>query len=368
MLNRCSSALVPVRHPATRARGRRPAARAAATAITAAAALTLGGTAWAAPLAKHVPNTVIATISDGIATPEFTSVDPARGVVWVAGPYQAAEIKESTRAIIRTVSLDSYPDTMTIDPLTGNLILGNTDGTVTLLKEATGAQTEIPVANPVNSFAEGIGVDIDTGNIYVTDEGAPDHGTTISVISQQTDSVTDAINDPREAEAVAVNPGTGTVYVSNLWTGDIIEGSVWVIREKTNKVIATIPSVGDAPFTMTVDPVSGKLFAANYFQHSVAVINTRSDTVTGQINTGSGNPDYLAADPVNGMVYVNDFDSGNVWVISEKTSSVVATIPVPDAAGGIDVDPGRALVYASSDVGSTAVIQAAPPSLDLRVH
>jgi hypothetical protein len=43
-----------------------------------------------------------------------------------------------------------------IDPSTGNLILSNTDGTVTLLNESTRAQTEIPVAdNTVNSVALG---------------------------------------------------------------------------------------------------------------------------------------------------------------------------------------------------------------------
>jgi len=139
---------------------------------------------------------------------------------------------------------------------------------VTLLKESTGTQTEIPVAdNTVNSFALGIGVDTVTGNIYVTDEGGPGHDSTISVISQQTHSVTGSIDNPNTAEAVAVDPGTGTVYISTLWTDNstVLSGQVLVIKERTNKVVRTITNVGDLPYRMPFDPVSRDLVAANYF-------------------------------------------------------------------------------------------------------
>jgi DNA-binding beta-propeller fold protein YncE len=313
-----------------------------------------------------VPNTVIATVPVP-NTPEFTSADPGRGVVWMSGPSQAVEIKESTHKIIRTVDLEAYPIAQTIDPVTGKLIQATTDGHVLLINEANGAQTEIPAASTTNTLGEGIGADTVTGNIYVTDQGPGNKPSTISEISQRTNSVIASIDNPNGAEAVAVNSSTGTVYVSTIWTQNrtVLAGSVLVIKEKTNKVTDTITNVGNLPYAMTLDPASGKLFAANYFQHSLAIINLKTNKVTDQVALPDGAADFPAADVVNGMVYVMDFDEGNLWVVSEKTKSLVATIALPDAAGGLAVDPTKALVFAGSESpgsGSLAIIQAAPPS------
>ena len=159
-----------------------------------------------------------------------------------------------------------------------------------------------------------------------------------------------SIDNPNGAEAVAVDSSTGTVYVATIWTQNqtVLAGRVLVIKEKTNKVIDTINNVGNLPYAMTLDPVSKKLFAANYFQHSLAIINLKTDKVTDQVALPDGTADFPAADVVNGMVYVMDSDEGNLWVVSEKTKSLVATIALPDAAGGLAVDPTRALVFAGS--------------------
>lgn len=372
--------MVPVRRDRTGSLGRRQAGRVIAiTLATSVLPLALSAPASAVPLLKAPPaaNAVINTISLPII-PEFTSVDPLRGVVWATGLTPSfdpatVEINESSGSIIRTVTMQSgdYPIGGTaIDPATGNLIMGTTNGLVTLVNETTGGTTEIPVANRLNQLAEGVGVDPVTGNIYVTDQGAPNHDTTVSVISQRTDSVVDSLDVPTEAEAVAVDPMHGTVYVSTLVSPTdptVLAGSVLVINERTNRVVDTIQNVGNLPFSMSLDPLRGRLFASNYFQGSMAVIDLRTDTVTTQVNFPKGfAADTPAVDPVNGMVYVNDFDEGTEWVVSEKTNALVATISVPDAAGGIAVDPIRGLVYAGSEApgaGSLAVIRAAPPAL-----
>src|ERR1700727_1408274 len=100
------------------ATGRRSSHRAAwtvGTVVTLAAAMSpvLLATPASAKTAP-VPNTVIATVPVP-NTPEFTSVDPGRGVVWMSGPSQAVEIRESTHKIIRTVNLDAPPAARTVD-------------------------------------------------------------------------------------------------------------------------------------------------------------------------------------------------------------------------------------------------------------
>ncbi len=93
----------------------------ASWAAGAAMALTLGAFALAGPAAASAKastvNTVIATIPlPDSAEPEFTVVDPVRGVVWTANPYNAYEISEHTNTVIRTIALTHYPDAMTVDP------------------------------------------------------------------------------------------------------------------------------------------------------------------------------------------------------------------------------------------------------------
>jgi hypothetical protein len=343
------------------------------------------GTAMAAPAKPApVPNTIIDTVSLPIV-PEFSSADPGRGVVWMTGLTPsfsngvAVEIDERTHEILRTVNLQAgaYPvGGTTVDPTTGNLIMGTTNGLVVLIREETGAVTYIPVADKVNFFAEGIGVDTVTGTVYVSDQSlTSNRDTTVSVISEQTESVIDAIDVPTDAEAIAVDSATGKVYVSTLVSPSdpsVLAGSVLVINEKTNKVVDTIQNVGNLPYSMDLDPLSGKLFVSDYFAGSLVTINLKTNEILDTTTIPNGfAADAVAVDPVNGMVYVNGFDEGVEWVISEKTHTVVATISVPDAAGGLSVDPSRGLVFAGSEATtpngtmapSLAIIQAAPASL-----
>jgi DNA-binding beta-propeller fold protein YncE len=118
-----------------------------------------------------------------------------------------------------------------------------------------------------------------------------------------------------EAEAVAVDSLTGTVYVSTLVSPTnpaVLAGSVLAINERTNKVVGTIQNVGNLPFSMTLDPLRGKLFASNYFHGSLAVIDLRTNSVTTQVTFPKGfAPDTPAVDPVNGMVYVKRLRRGH---------------------------------------------------------
>src|ERR1700759_5636646 len=93
-----------------------PAVLAAGATVTLAAAMTPLLLAATASAKTPVPNPVIPTIPVP-NTPEFTSVDPGRGVVWMSGPTQAVELRESTHKIIRTVDLEAYPIAQTIDPV-----------------------------------------------------------------------------------------------------------------------------------------------------------------------------------------------------------------------------------------------------------
>ena len=219
----------------------------ASWAAGAAMALTLGAFALAGPAAASAKastvNTVIATIPlPDSAEPEFTVVDPVRGVVWTANPYNAYEISEHTNTVIRTIALTHYPDAMTVDPATGNVLLASTDGTLSILHPGTGKISDTTgIGTSTIDFARGVAVDPANGLIYVTlnsletvsTPGFP--SSLITVLSERTGKILKEIADPNESDAVAINPLTHLVYVTNSNPGATFDEGSSVGHQRTDQ-------------------------------------------------------------------------------------------------------------------------------------
>jgi len=78
----------------------------------------------------------------------------------------------------------------------------------------------------------------------------------------------------RSDTAVAVDPSTDTVYVTNQYGN-----TVSVVDGATSTVTATI-GVGLQPTGMGIDPATGSVYIANHGDDSVSVIDEASSTVT----------------------------------------------------------------------------------------
>jgi YVTN family beta-propeller protein len=70
---------------------------------------------------------------------------------------------------------------------------------------------------PVGEFPFGVAVDPGTHTVYVTNL----HGGTVSVIDGSTHTVTDAVPVGNGPGGVAVDPGTHTVYVTHFADGTV---------------------------------------------------------------------------------------------------------------------------------------------------
>ena len=351
--------------------------RRASWAAGAAMALTLGAFTLAGPASAaakaSTANTITAAIPlPGSAEPEFTAVDPVRAVAWTADPYNAYEISEHTNTVIRTIALTHYPDAMTVDPATSNVLLASTDGTLSILDPETGKISDTTgIGTSTIDFARGVAVDPATGLIYVTLTSLETVSTPgfsnslITVWSQPTGKVLKKMADPNGSYAVVINPLTHTVYVSNSNPGGTFDkgSTVWVINEWTNRVVDTIYEPSGYPDALAIDPLSGKLFIPNIYDGPLTVINTHTDQVTAEITLGTDIEPYpVAVDPANGMVYVDNYGGTQVYVVSEKTNKLVDTITVPVTYGGIGVDPLRGVAYQGSDLvaggGATSYVEA----------
>jgi len=144
---------------------------------------------------------------------------------------------------------------------------------------------------------------------------------------------------------IAIITTTNRIYVAN---HDV--NSVSVIDGGTNAVVNTIDlGSGSGPTGIAYHP-SGLLYVSLAYSDTVAVISATTETVVGTVAVGD-NPAGVAVNPVTGKVYVANFRDAStvtdtVSVISGTT--VVGTIGVGDAPSQIAVNPNTNLIFVTN--------------------
>jgi YVTN family beta-propeller protein len=193
----------------------------------------------------------------------------------------------------------------------------------------------------------GVAVDPATGTAYVTNF----RGNSVSVIDTATNTVTatTGIGLGEAPTGVAVDPATNTAYVTNL-----VNYSVSVIDTATNTATATI-SVGLGPGGVAVDPAATAAYVANFGGNSVSVINTATNAVTATIHVGEY-PEDVAVDSAISTAYVTNSGGNSVSVIDTATNAVTATIHVGPDPEGVAVDPSTGTAYVAIGGGNSVSV------------
>jgi YVTN family beta-propeller protein len=211
---------------------------------------------------------------------------------------------------------------------------------------------------PVGKSAWGVAVDPGTHTVYVTNRDDD----TMSVIDASTRTVTATVpigTGPDENPAgVAVDPGTHTVYVGLLRTAAAhvgnYDGEVSVVDASTRTVTATV-TVGKQPHEVAVDPGTHTVYVTNVQDNTVSVIDGSTRTVAATVPVGK-NPGDLAVDPGTHTVYVTNCGDGTLSVIDASTRTVSATVPIGKNPGGVAVDPGTHTVYVANNAANTVSV------------
>ena len=103
----------------------------------------------------------------------------------------------------------------------------------------------------------------------------------VTVINGTNNTVTATVAAQSEPTAVAVDPVTNSVYVANLNNNCDSSGacgnSVTVINGATNAVTATLPTDTE-PYSVAINPVTGKVYIANIMGDDVTVVDAVSYT------------------------------------------------------------------------------------------
>ncbi|MDI5977773.1 YncE family protein [Amycolatopsis magusensis] len=146
--------------------------------------------------------------------------------------------------------------------------------------------------------------------------------------------------------AVAVNSGTGTVYVAARNAVAVVSGNV---------VVATVP-LGGPLSDIAVDERTGRVYAANAVAGTVTVLDGDNSAVLGVIAAGPGMSTVDVDEEAN-AVYATGGPDGSVAVLDGVSNTLRETLPgEAGPLAGVRVDSGRQVAYFTGDQSKTVEV------------
>ena len=208
--------------------------------------------------------------------------------------------------------------------------------TIVLAMSAVNAVYALGVTDTitVGNLPYGVAYDSIKSEIFVSNAGGIVGESTISVISDNNNTAVATIPTgemPSAAGAIAYDSGKNEIFVTHLIVqATNTPSSVSVISDSTNTVAANI-KVGNDPDGIAYDSGTGEIFVANNFDNTVSVISDSNNTVVATIPVGN-EPDGVAYDSAKGEIFVANAGSGTVSVISDSNitpspTAVPTTVP-----------------------------------------
>ena len=231
-------------------------------------------------------------------------------------------VDTSTNTVVGTVSLgDNLPLAMAVDPSTHTLYAAGASGSSSLDSVVDDYHRSLSLTLPISGFVKRVAVDSSTHKVYAA--GGQNlweiDGTPTKVAS---------FTDPTGTSAVAVNPATHKVYVTNDST---TAGVLSVLNESTNSIAATVP-VGKRPTGVAVDTSTNVIYVSNRSDNTVSIIDGTTNTVTATVPAGLS-PAAITVDPATHTAYVINAGSNTVSVITRTGAGSTARLSGSDRFG-----------------------------------
>jgi YVTN family beta-propeller protein len=236
--------------------------------------------------------------------PVAIAVNMVTNKIYVANEYggNVTVIDGATNATISIVT-GTGPEGVAVNPVTNTIYVANGDGTVTVIDGATNSTSTISAG----TTPFGVAVNPITNRIYVSNIGTND----VTVIDGASNTVITTLAAGSQPRDVAINLITNKIY-----TGNIGDGSVTVIdgaTSATNKIAA-------GGFPLAVDQVSNKIYVL--FGGSVRVIDGLTNATT-TLATAINVFFDLAVNPVTNKIYAANFIDEDVAIVTEaQTQSI----------------------------------------------
>src|SRR5450755_713016 len=233
-------------------------------------------------------------------------------------------VDTSTNTVVGTVSLgDNLPLAMAVDPSTHTLYAAGASGSgVSLDSVVDDYHRNLNLNLPISGlFVSRVAVDSTTHKVYAAG------GQNLWEIDATATKVA-SFTDPTGTSAVAANPATHTVYVTNNST---TAGVLSVVDDSTNLVTATVP-VGKSPDGVAVDTSANVIYVSNRLDNTVSIIDGTTNTVTATVPAGLS-PAAIAVDSATHTAYVINTLSATVSVITRTVAGSAARLSGSDRFG-----------------------------------
>ncbi len=229
-----------------------------------------------------------------------------------------------------------FPFALAVNPATAKVYVGSSQGTVTIIDEATTSTSTLTVGLTADSLA----VNPVTNQIYVPDE----LGNVLTLIDGSTLAVT-TMTDTGTPREVAINPVTNKVYVAGDVRSVAIDGA-------TNKPVR-VPT-GLSPAAVAVNAVTGNAYVANSNSASVTVIDRANGSAQFTVPTGT-TPVAVGVNAATNKIYVANKDSQNVTVIDGATNTAV-TVAAGTAPVAVAVNSSTNLIYVANQSSANVTV------------
>ncbi len=204
-------------------------------------------------------------------------------------------IGHPSNQIVGTEAAGQDPFAVAVNEFGSQVIIGNRgSNSLTVL-----ADPYLPMAYEVN----GVAVNQTNGKVFITSR---ENGLLLRLKGQGSTELDGAFGVGRQPWGVAVNPITDKVYVA-----DFTDGDVRVLQASTLTPLATIPMGGEPTF-VEVDSAANRAFTVSHLQNRLVVINGSLNTVEASQPTGGAGAFGLAINPALNRAYVSHRGTGDI--------------------------------------------------------
>jgi DNA-binding beta-propeller fold protein YncE len=260
------------------------------------------------------------------AQPVGVAVDPVTDTIYASveqlgsSPPMVAVIDGSTNTVTGTIPLpvDSDPQGVAVNSSTDTVYVADYAQAVSVIDGSTNSLTTT-VSTGSGTTPAALAVDETTNVVWVGDTVGD-----VQAISGASDTVTETINPGSDVgiePSMAVDPATDTVYAATE------PGLVTIIDGATGTVSSTIsPGTASTVYAVAVDPGTGTVFASAAGEWGTTwVIDASSNTVTDTIARGGR---QVAVNTATGSAYeAPEFAGVDVsWALTPSAANAMSPV------------------------------------------